>query len=121
MSPLLLARDSLERLTDRVGAMQELVASTPRWTPVLAEIASLLPSDSYLTGLYTSGDTLELEAAGSRAGEAIQQLRASGTFTDVRLEGVVERELENGETVVERFRVSARLTGHRRGAPGETP
>jgi hypothetical protein len=29
----------------------------------------------------------------------------------MRLQGVVERELENGETVVERFRVGARLAG----------
>jgi hypothetical protein len=109
VGPLLQERDSLQRLTDRVNAMSEVVRATPRWTPVLAELASLLPTDSHLTGLFTSGDTLELEAAGSRAGEAIQRLRASRTFADVRLEGVVERELENGETVVERFRVSARL------------
>jgi hypothetical protein len=61
--------------------------------------------------LFASGDTVELEAAGSRAGEAIQALRAASLFRDVRLQGVVERELENGETVVERFRVSARLAG----------
>jgi hypothetical protein len=96
--------------------MRDLANRTPRWTPVLAELASLLPRDSHLTALFTSGDTLELEAAGSRAGEAIQELRGSGVFEDVRLEGVVERELEDGETVVERFRVSARLAG----GPGGT-
>ncbi len=111
VEPLILARDSLQRLNDRIQATEDLWADTPRWTLVLVELASLLPRDSHLTALFASGDTIELEAAGSRAGEAIQALRAAGLFRDVRLQGVVERELENGETVVERFRVSARLAG----------
>ena len=111
VGPLIMAGDSLRRLNDRIEATENLWADTPRWTPVLVELASLLPRDSHLTALYASGDTIELEAAGSRAGEAIQALRAAGLFRDVRLQGVVERELENGETVVERFRVSARLAG----------
>jgi Tfp pilus assembly protein PilN len=118
VGPLILARDSLRRLNDRIQATENLWANTPRWTPVLVELASLLPRDSYLTALYASGDTIELEAAGSRAGEAIQALRAAGLFQDVRLQGVVERELENGETVVERFRVSARLAGAAPESPG---
>jgi hypothetical protein len=118
VGPLILARDSLRRLNDRIQATENLWANTPRWTPVLVELASLLPRDSYLTALYASGDTIELEAAGSRAGEAIQALRAAGLFQDVRLQGVVERELENGETVVERFRVSARLAGATPESPG---
>ena len=109
--PLIQAQDSLQQLNDRIQAREDLWANTPRWTPVLVELASLLPRDSHLTALYASGDTVELEAAGSRAGEAIQALRAAGLFRDVRLQGVVERELENGETVIERFRVGAQLAG----------
>ncbi len=111
VQPLILARDSLQRLNDRIQEREELWANTPRWTPVLVELASLLPRDSHLTAFYASGDTIELEAAGSRAGEAIQVLSTARLFQEVRLQGVVERELENGETVVERFRVSARLAG----------
>jgi Tfp pilus assembly protein PilN len=117
VQPLILARDSLQRLNDRIQAREDLWANTPRWTPVLVELASLLPRDSHLTALFASGDTIELEAAGSRAGEAIQALRAASLFRDVLLQGVVERELENGETVIERFRVSARLAG----VPPESP
>ena len=87
------------------------VGSPGRWAPGVVERASLVPRDSPLHARWARGDTIEREAAGSRAGEASQALRAAGLFRDVRLEGVVERELENGETVVERFRVSARLVG----------
>jgi hypothetical protein len=72
-------------------------------------LAALLPHDTYLTGLFASGDTVEIEAAGSEAGEAIRLLREAGLFQEVRLMGLVERELEEGETVVERFRLWARL------------
>lgn len=118
VQPLIQAQDSLQQLNDRIQAREDLWANTPRWTPVLVELASLLPRDSHLTALYASGDTVELEAAGSRAGEAIQALRAASLFRDVRLQGVVERELENGETVVERFRVGAQLAGVPPGSTG---
>ena len=120
VEPLLLARDSLRGLGDRIQAREDLWANTPRWTPVLIELASILPRDAHLTALFASGDTIELEAAGSwaTAGGAIEALRRAGLFRDVMLQGVVERELENGEIVLERFRVSARLAGPARESAG---
>ena len=115
VEPLLLARDSLALLRQRVEAVQEISTSSPVWTRSLVELAALLPSDTYVTGFFASGDTLELEAAGARAGEAIQILREAGLFEDVRLQGIVERELEDGETVVERFSLRARLPSRKEG------
>lgn len=109
VAPLLEARDSLAALRARVQALEALEESTPVWTRSLVELSALLPSDTYLTAFYASGDTVEIEAAGDRAGEAIQILRESGLFEDVRLQGLVERELDDGETVEERFRLRARL------------
>ncbi len=107
--PLLSTRDSLNGLTARIQSMDQLSATTPVWTRSLVELAALLPADTYLTGFFASGDTVELEAAGSKAGEAIQALSEAGLFEEIRLQGLVERELEDGETVVERFRLWARL------------
>jgi Tfp pilus assembly protein PilN len=109
VAPLLATRDSLNRLTAQVEAIEELEAGTPLWTRSLVELAAVLPGDTYLTALYASGDTIELEAAGAKAGEAIQALRESGLFAEVRLQGIVERELDEGETVEERFRLWALL------------
>ena len=110
VEPLLATRDSLNRLSDRVRATEELSRGTTRWLPALVDLTAILPRDTYLTSLYASGDTVEFEAAGSRAGEAIQALREAGLFDEVRLDGIVERELRGGEVVVERFSVRARLT-----------
>jgi len=109
VGPLLVARDSLTLLRQRVETMEELAGTAPVWTRSLVELAALLPPDTHLTGFFASGDTLELEAAGTRAGEVIQILREAGLFDEVRLQGIVERELEDGETVVERFSLRARL------------
>lgn len=114
VAPLLDSRDRLNDLTAQAGSMERLSRSAPAWTRTLVELAALLPEDTYLTGFYASGDTVELRAAGTRAGEAIQALREGGLFQEVRLQGQVERELAEGETVVERFRLWARLPG-----PGE--
>lgn len=109
VAPLLVAQDSLTGLITRVESMELLAQGSPSWTRNLVELAALLPADTYLTGFFASGDTVELEASGARAGEAIQILREAGLFEEVRLQGLVERELEEGETVVERFRLWARL------------
>ena len=109
VTPLLLARDSLMALGARVEALRELERSAPVWTRSLVELTAALPGDIYLTSFFASGDTLELEAAGTGAGEAIQLLRNSGLFQDLRLQGVVEREMEGGETVLERFRLRGLL------------
>jgi Tfp pilus assembly protein PilN len=116
VAPLLETRDSLNELTARVRAIEELEATTPIWTRPLVELAAILPQDAYLTALFASGDTVEIEAAGARAGEAIQALRESGLFAEIRLQGIVERELDEGETVEERFRLWALLPSEKRGA-----
>jgi len=109
VAPLLAARDSLEHLAVEAESMEEISRRAPLWTRALVELTALLPRDAYLTGFYASGDTVEIEGAGARAGSAIQALREAGVFEEVRLEGVVERELEDGETAVERFRLWARV------------
>jgi hypothetical protein len=109
VAPLLSARESLNNLTTQIHSMEDLSQSSPVWARSLVELAALLPEDTYLTGFFASGDTVELEAAGTQAGEAIQALREAGLFQEIRLQGLVERELEDGETVVERFKLWARL------------
>lgn len=109
VAPALLARDSLHELRDRVQTLRELAALEPLRTRAIVELSALLPEDTYLTAFFASGDTVELEAAGARAAETIQVLRSSGLFRDLRLQGIVERELYGGETVQERFRLRGRI------------
>ena len=109
VAPLRAARDSLNSLNTQIRSMEELSRTSPVWARSLVELAALLPEDTYLTSFFASGDTVELEAAGAQAGEAIQALREAGLFREIRLQGLVERELEEGETVVERFKLWARL------------
>jgi len=109
VAPLLSVRDSVNTLAAQIQSIAELSENSPVWTRSLVELAALLPEDTYLTAFFASGDTVELEAAGAQAGPAIQALREAGLFQEVRLLGLVERELEDGETVVERFKLWARM------------
>jgi Tfp pilus assembly protein PilN len=109
VAPLLTTRDSINEMESRTAAIREIEQSAPRWTRALFDLALLLPADAYLTSVRTRGDTLVIEGSGASAGEAMQALRRAGSLRDFRLEGIVERELEDGSTAVERFRLSARL------------
>lgn len=109
VSPLLETRDSINEMETKTAAIRSIEEDSPRWTRALFDLALLLPQDSYLTSVRTRGDTLVIEGSGASAGEAMQALRRAGSLKDFRLEGIVERDLEDGSTAVERFRLSARL------------
>jgi hypothetical protein len=109
VAPLLATRDSINRLYERAEAIGALTARAPRYTSALFDLALLLPADAHLTALDASGDTVKIEAAGARAGAAMQALRDAGSLSDVRLLGIVERELEDGTTAVERFTLTGRI------------
>lgn len=117
VAPLLAARDSLELLRGRLESIAALGRTAPSWTRSLVDLAATLPADAYLTGFFASGDTVELAAASARAGEAIQALRHAGLFLEVRLQSAIERELSEGETVTERFRLWARVPPSGGGEP----
>jgi len=111
VAPLLDARDSLIALNDEVRALREVSRRSHDWAAAISEVSYLLPRETYLTSLTGSEGALEFEAAGARAGVALDALRGARTLSGVRLQGLVERELEDGATVVERFRIGARVTG----------
>jgi hypothetical protein len=111
VAPLLSMRDSVQRLEERHGAIETLAAGAPRWTGAIFELTMLLPPETHLTRLHTTGDTIVVEAQGDRAGATLQALRSAGSLRDARLLGPVDRELADGATALERFRLSARLAG----------
>lgn len=109
VAPLLALRDSIGGLEARTSSIRSIAAASPRWTTALLDLGLLLPEDTHITTLHATGDTIFVEAAGARAGQVLQSLRGAGSLRDVRVDGVVERELEDGTTSVERFRLRARL------------
>jgi hypothetical protein len=115
VQPLLAVRDSLDELHALSRAVDDVTGSAPGWTAVLHDLALMLPSETHLTRLHATGDTVTIEAEGAGAGHALQSLRAAPSLRDARLVGVVDRELADGETAIERFRITARLA--QRGAP----
>jgi Tfp pilus assembly protein PilN len=112
IAPLLAVRDSIDRLDTRTLEIEAAAGTAPRWTDALLELSLLLPPETHLTRLYATGDTLTIDGAGERAGAALQALRTAGSLRDARLLGTVDRELADGATALERFRITARLSGH---------
>lgn len=109
VGPLLAARDSLELLSARAVDVENVARATPRWTSALFDLAMLLPHESHITRLHATGDTLVVDGEGVRAGAALQALRGAGSLRDAQLLGTVDRELADGSTTLERFRLRARL------------
>jgi hypothetical protein len=108
--PRLAARDSAAELDRTAIAIATLDRRAPRWTRALFDLALLLPEDTHVNSLRTTGDTLLVDASGTRAARSIESLRDAGSLEDVRLVGPIERDLQGGATTVERFRLRATLT-----------
>jgi hypothetical protein len=83
--------------------------ASARWTFSLVEVSVLLPSETHLVSLRAAGDTAVIEAEGGRAGDALAALRTATTLRDVRIEGTIQREIEDGTASGERFTLSALL------------
>jgi Tfp pilus assembly protein PilN len=109
VEPLLAQRESMDALLLGTAEVDAAARRAPQWTAALYDLAMLLPEEAHLTRLYTVGDTVTIEGEGARAGAALQALRSARSLRDARLVGVVDRELADGTTAVERFRISARL------------
>jgi hypothetical protein len=107
VAPLMAGADSLFMLEDQVRAIEEVEANSEGWAFVLVELAVLLPQDTHLERLQAAGDTLVLEAVGGRAGDVLEALRRSATLSDPRMEGTIQRDVEDGAATGERFIMSA--------------
>jgi len=110
VAPALAARDSLDRITERLEDLQAVGRASARWTYSLVELSMLLPIESHVVSLRAAGDTVVIEAAGGRAGDALAALSRAPSLRDVRLEGTIQRDLERGTTSRERFTLSAILS-----------
>jgi hypothetical protein len=121
VEPLLALRDSIEQRAAWASELESAAAAAPYWTTALFDLALLLPPEAHVNRLFATADTLIVEAEGARAGAALQALRSAGSLRDVRLLGVVDRELADGATTVERFRMSARLVSPPAAAQSAAP
>jgi Tfp pilus assembly protein PilN len=109
VGPLLAVRDSTNQVNDRIKRIDELRAGSSHLTAALIDLATLLPSNTYITAVHANGDSLVVEAAGAQAGGALQALRTSEVLTDIRLRGSVDRRMEEGAVTNERFTFTARV------------
>jgi Tfp pilus assembly protein PilN len=112
VAPALVARDSLDVLDRRLEDLRAVERESARWTFSLVELSMLVPPDAHLLALRAAGDTLVVEGEARRAGDALAALRGASTLKDVRMEGVIQRELEAGATSRERFTLSALVSSN---------
>ena len=106
VAPVLAMRDSLEQMFERAERIQALGQDVPQWTPLLIELSLMLPRDTYLLSFRAEGTRAVVDAVGGRAGETLAALRGATRFEQVRLEGVIQRDLVGGATSRERFSFS---------------
>jgi hypothetical protein len=109
VAPAMAARDSLNAINERLDELRTLGDEAARWTFSLVEMSVLLPDETHLVSLRAAGDTAVVEAEGGRAGDALSALRTATTLEDVRVEGSIQREIEDGTAAGERFTLSAVL------------
>jgi hypothetical protein len=108
-------RDSLGALDRVLAQVRDFETGTPRWLSLLADIERALPDDVTLLSLRVGGDTLTLSGTAERAAPVLEALAGAPGFEDVRPDGPIRQQVEEGEVIAEHFTVSLRS---RRGGGG---
>jgi Tfp pilus assembly protein PilN len=108
VAPLIELRADVAMAGERIARIRELSRGS-HWTPLLLDLALLLPDDAWLLGLRTSGDTVALDAVAANAGRSLEALRRSQAIMDLHIDGNIRRDVEDGQVTIERFRLLGRL------------
>jgi Tfp pilus assembly protein PilN len=108
VAPLIDLRADVAMAGERIAMIRELSRGS-HWTPLLLDLALLLPDDAWLLGLRTSGDTVALDAVAANAGRSLEALRRSQAIMDLHIDGNIRRDVEDGQVTIERFRLLGRL------------
>lgn len=117
-----LKKDAVQRLIKTEGALAAKIEelekidgkNLPGPLDVLKELTTLLPRDTWLTGLDYRGDTVSIEGYSSRASSLIMKMGKSRFMTDFEFAGPVAR-ASGGK---ERFRMNFKLKTFAEAAEG---
>jgi hypothetical protein len=111
VSEVMEARGVIDAIQRRVAALGPIESGATHWSAVLAEVAGHLPRDAYLVNLRGAGDTLAVEGLAGRAAGAFSALERAPTIRAVQATDDIRRDVTPDGAAVERFAISARLTG----------
>ena len=104
-------RDSLNALTGLTRALDNVVATTPRWSAFFADLADDLPRDAYLTGFEARGDTVIVTGVSSDAAGVLRGLQQIPALASVHADGPIRQDISPNGVVREHFRFAARWGG----------
>lgn len=92
-------REARQRIVDVRGALvalDELEATSARWTMEIRALAETLPETAYLSSVRVDGRQLHLSGFGSSASSVVPALEGSARFAGVGLSAPVRREPSQG-------------------------
>jgi Tfp pilus assembly protein PilN len=85
-------RDAIFEANALAERVEGLEADQPRWSAVIAELALILPLDTYLTDLSARGTLLQIEGYAVRTSTVVNAFQNSAIFGAARLAGPVTKE-----------------------------
>lgn len=101
-------RDSLSALTGITRTLDNVVATTPRWSAFFADLADDLPRDAYLTGFEARGDTVIVTGVAGDAAGVLRGLQHITALVAVHADGPIRQDISPSGTVREHFRFAGR-------------
>lgn len=104
-------RDSAAMLSSRLEALAKLERESPRWSAVIAQIASHLPDDAHLAGFRASGDSLFLDGQARDAAGVFTAMHDAPGLGVVSAAAPIRQEVVPGQPTVEHWTMLARVGG----------
>lgn len=109
IAAILAVRDSVARRRERLELLARLEGTAPRWSTVVARMATELPDDAYLLSLRGEGDSLVADGIADHAVDVFTALGHADALRAVHATAPIRQEWRSGELAGERFTLSALL------------
>ena len=104
-------RDSLNALTGLTRTLDNVVATTPRWSAFFTDLADDLPRDAYLTAFEARGDTVIVTGVSGDAAGVLRGLQQIPGLAAVHADGPIRQDVSPDGAVREHFRFAGRWGG----------
>lgn len=102
-------RDSLSNASARLAALRRAATDAPRWSTLIASLATALPNDAFLLSMHLDADTLRLEGSAEHSVTVFEAMARVPALSAVYPAGPIRQEVQPDGGVRERFTLSAAI------------
>ena len=109
LATTMVGRTTVDATYRHLVALNQIEATSPRWSSVIATLSQSVPEEAYLTAIRARQDSLIVDGLAGHAARVFDALERTRGLIDVKSAAPVRRELQEDGPALEHFTIAARV------------